>query len=321
MTVVDNYFPFDTGPGAAATPARWRLMARQWSSPGVIPNYNNQCRPSLVGTALTIDTGGIWIDGFYGENQTSKTLSVVGGDGLVVARADPNGRQIVFSYNIGATQPVQTLTNIYEVSIARITAGAMVDIRQFANGGTPSGIIQDFAGATAPGGWLLCDGTSYLKTDFPTLSSAIGIAWGGDASHFNVPDMRGRVPVGSGFASGLSNRLLAAAGGEEQHLLSYLENGWHGHGSWTSTEYANTAGAAGWHQHGVYMQYLNVVYYPGSSITGVGGSGWPIIGLGSPGGIVIQNQTALHQHIIPGEGGNPHNNMQPFVVVTKIIKT
>jgi Phage Tail Collar Domain len=59
--------------------------------------------------------------------------------------------------------------------------------------------------ATAPdpvkyGVWLLCDGTSYLRADYPDLFANIGGAsspWGlPDSTHFNVPDGRGRNFVG-----------------------------------------------------------------------------------------------------------------------------
>lgn len=61
----------------------------------------------------------------------------------------------------------------------------------------PSGMIVPFAGATTPANFLACDGSSYLRADYPNLFSAIGTAFGSvDGTHFNVPDIRGRVPVG-----------------------------------------------------------------------------------------------------------------------------
>lgn len=46
--------------------------------------------------------------------------------------------------------------------------------------------------ATLRAGWLLCDGSSLLRTDFPALFTAIGVSFGNvDANHFNIPDMRG----------------------------------------------------------------------------------------------------------------------------------
>ena len=80
------------------------------------------------------------------------------------------------------------------------------------------------ARATAPSGWLVCDGTAYNEADYPALFAAIGAAFGDDgAGTFRVPDMRGRAPIGVGQGSGLTDRALAANGGAETHVLATTE--------------------------------------------------------------------------------------------------
>jgi len=61
------------------------------------------------------------------------------------------------------------------------------------NLGLPSGVVFPFAGATAPYGYLICDGRAVSRTDYAQLFSAIGTAHGvGDGSTtFNLPDYRG----------------------------------------------------------------------------------------------------------------------------------
>jgi microcystin-dependent protein len=84
------------------------------------------------------------------------------------------------------------------------------------------------AGPTRPG-CLACDGASYLRASWPALFAALGGAsslWGlPDGTHFNVPDLRGRVPIGAGTGPGLTARTLAQTGGEESHLLTAAESG------------------------------------------------------------------------------------------------
>jgi microcystin-dependent protein len=64
----------------------------------------------------------------------------------------------------------------------------------------PSGAVIMFGGTSAPTGWLICDGTSYLRTDYTDLFTAIGTAFGAaDGTHFNVPDLRGQ------FVRGVDN--------------------------------------------------------------------------------------------------------------------
>lgn len=57
----------------------------------------------------------------------------------------------------------------------------------------PAGAILPFGGTAAPTGYLLCDGSSKLRADYPALYAAIGTAFGtADGTHFNLPDFRGR---------------------------------------------------------------------------------------------------------------------------------
>ena len=65
---------------------------------------------------------------------------------------------------------------------------------------TPAGALMDYAGSTAPSGWLECNGTAVSRTTYARLFTAISTTWGaGDGSTtFNLPNFRGRVRVGRG---------------------------------------------------------------------------------------------------------------------------
>lgn len=64
----------------------------------------------------------------------------------------------------------------------------------------PIGLILPYGGSSAPTNWFLCDGSAKSRTTYASLFAVIGTAYGsGDGSTtFNVPDMRGRAPVGAG---------------------------------------------------------------------------------------------------------------------------
>lgn len=62
----------------------------------------------------------------------------------------------------------------------------------------PVGEVTMYGGATAPAGWLICDGSSKLVADYPDLHAAIGYTYGGAGLNFNLPDLRSRMPVGIG---------------------------------------------------------------------------------------------------------------------------
>lgn len=66
----------------------------------------------------------------------------------------------------------------------------------------PTGSVMAYAGSAAPAGYLLCDGTSYLRSVYPALFAIIGTSYGSaDVTHFTVPDLRARVPIGKAAAT------------------------------------------------------------------------------------------------------------------------
>lgn len=65
------------------------------------------------------------------------------------------------------------------------------------------GQIMLFAGPFEPQGWAYCNGQSLRITQNAALYSLLGTSFGGDGvSTFNLPDLRGRVPVHSGASQG-----------------------------------------------------------------------------------------------------------------------
>lgn len=85
-----------------------------------------------------------------------------------------------------------------------IANGALVPTAAI-NQWCPPGAVCPYAGtvASVPAGWLLCDGASYLRSDYPDLFAAIGTTYGAaDGTHFNVPDLRGRAIAGHAASGG-----------------------------------------------------------------------------------------------------------------------
>lgn len=83
---------------------------------------------------------------------------------------------------------------------------------------TPVGTVVPYAGQTPPTGWLLCDGSVVLKSDYNDLWQVIGhsfrdpvlLADGGSLS-FALPDMRGRMPLGLDDMGGqVANRVTTS---------------------------------------------------------------------------------------------------------------
>jgi microcystin-dependent protein len=85
------------------------------------------------------------------------------------------------------------------------------------------GEIRMFGGNFAPAGWMFCDGTPLAISENETLFQAIGTTYGGDGqSTFNLPDLRGRVPVhqGTNPSTGTTYTLGEQAGVETVTLTT-----------------------------------------------------------------------------------------------------
>lgn len=173
----------------------------------------------------------------------------------------------------------------------------------------PSGTVLDFAGGTAPVGFLLCDGSPVSRTTYSNLFAAIGTIWGAGngTTTFNVPDFSGKTSIGTGtYTDPVTGSVTRSIGqgqpatpggvstlGAESHVLTTTQMPSHTH-----TQAA--------HSH----DYLQV------GIAGIRGSGG-----GSPENPTV-GQTGVAQPAISYTGGGlSHNNMQPSLVLTKMIKT
>lgn len=114
---------------------------------------------------------------------------------------DGNMSPVAAGYTI---QSIPDPTNGTDVSNRQFTeqqaAAAQTAAQTYAQALMPAGTVLAFAGQNAPPGFLLCDGSSFLRSSYTSLFAVIGTTYGAvDATHFNVPDLRGE------FIRGLDN--------------------------------------------------------------------------------------------------------------------
>ena len=84
-----------------------------------------------------------------------------------------------------------TNLNLYKPTVGEQGWGTLVNENFDKIDAYIPGVIQLYAGSTAPNGWLICNGQSVSRTTYAALYAVIGTTYGaGDGSTtFNVPNL------------------------------------------------------------------------------------------------------------------------------------
>ncbi len=100
-----------------------------------------------------------------------------------------------------------------------------------------------FAGTFAPRGFAFCNGAIMSIAQNQALFALLGTTYGGNGqTTFALPDLRGRVPVGTGTGPGLPNMVLGQLAGSPTHTLISTEMPAHTHTA-TASLRANSGAA------------------------------------------------------------------------------
>ena len=211
-----------------------------------------------------------------------------------------------------------------------------------------TGEIKMFASATAPAGWLNCDGSTVLRADYPELFAIIGHTYTdlttsstngsqvADSSlQFRLPNMQGRIPVGAGTGvktgtsgnldtsnNALTARTIGNYADEEETTLTSSQSGLpahkhdisdselsHGHTiKGAVTSDVGPGGAA----QSVWV-HLSDAAGPDSWSSDTVSMKSGVVQNGGPSGAETDNNTAA-------DAADGHTNFQPCVVINYIIK-
>lgn len=157
-----------------------------------------------------------------------------------------------------------------------------------------------FAGNFAPNAWAYCAGQILSIAQNTALFSLLGTTFGGNGqTTFALPDLRGRVPVGTGQGPGLPNIILGEVSGTSTTTLIAANMPIHNHTATTTvavtTVNASTEEPAG----SILASQPDSFYSPANTANG------------SLGGVTT---------VVNNAGGSqPFNNMQPYLGMNYVI--
>lgn len=148
------------------------------------------------------------------------------------------------------------------------------------------GELRAFGFNFAPRGWAHCDGQLLAISSYSALFSLLGTTFGGDGrTTFGLPDLRGRTALHLGTGPGLTPRTWGQKSGQETVTLTTNEMPSHTHNFRASAETANQGKPQG-------HQIAGGTFYHAAT-----------------------NDATLAPSIVNTGGSQPHQNMQPFLVV------
>lgn len=204
-------------------------------------------------------------------------------DGNLIVTGDGN---LFIDYNnqriaVGGTPDI-------EMSDTSINPVQNKVVKEYVDNFIPKGVINTYAGSTAPNGWLICDGSAISRSTYSDLFNVIGTTYGtgdGDTT-FNLPNLKGKIPVGYDISDSDFN-VVGKTGGEKTHTLTINEMPSHSHTFTGVNDGSSVVSQTGRYPARIYQDKKE---------------NWP--GLAS-------NNTG---------GGQSHNIMQPYITMNYIIK-
>ena len=169
----------------------------------------------------------------------------------------------------------------------------------------PVGVIQMYANATVPSGWLECNGQAISRIDYADLFDIIGTTYGSGngSTTFNVPNFSGKLPVGFNSSDSNFDAMGETGGAKTVNLQhSHTDSGHtHGSGSYKSAGGAVNNNTSSYGYQAASPIGVGYTYAPSGSKVSISNinHATPVYGTSSSGGASIGNALSTSQSILP----------------------
>jgi microcystin-dependent protein len=151
----------------------------------------------------------------------------------------------------------------------------------------------------APAGWAFCQGQILPISQNAALFSLLGAYYGGNGtSNFALPNLQGNIPIGQGAGPGLPEYSMGETGGVQSVSLLTSEMPIHSHVHYGDGTVASSANPVGMTFGD--LSRTEKSYY---------------VAPPAQGSTALMNPGVLQ----PAGGNQPHNNMQPYLVMNYVI--
>jgi microcystin-dependent protein len=298
-----------------------------WAEGMTAGAVNNSARAEMASAAMwrddnagMITTGGTSTAFTATSNQT---LTLTDGASITLQMSATNGASPTLNVDSSGAKAIQRASGT-AVASGTLLSGA---IYRFVYRTSPDawiahglfntrevGEVVNYAGSSAPSLWLLCYGQAISRTTYSSLFAVISTTYGvGDGSTtFNVPDLRGRVVAGQDDMGGTSaDRLTNVSGSLDGDTLGATGGG-----------ETVTLTASHLPDHNVTITdpgHLHSVSAPVSNVA-AGTTGTASAAISSTNTATnTTGITAAFGTTARGGAQTAHNNVQPTIVLNKII--
>lgn len=254
-----------------------------------------------------LGSGNLWVEGVGaipvtstdgGKNQPHNNMQPYIVQKYII-KAKPGNSTSLASVTVGETTTLEpgadaTVTNVGTAKDLILDFGIPKGMNGSPGETEPIGTIKMYGGTTAPDGYMFANGQAISRTTYSDLFAIYGTTFGAGngSTTFNLPNLNGRTPVGLN-ASDSDFNTIGKTGGEKTHTLipSELPN------MNIGVYYGNSPLA---YNHSANTDYTNDERTVDFNVTD-------------------STSTPVVNAKITG-GNQPHNNMQPYMILNYIIK-